>query len=115
MHYYLDVMAVKNQFNLKRYPELLVIVDEGAGERGSLADEVHDAILLRIIRGELPGGVELKSTQLAAELKVSRTPVNVALARLEADGIVTQPVNRRATVRHGADNWLVDIHRMRQL
>nr|MCH9653247.1 GntR family transcriptional regulator [Planctomycetota bacterium] len=81
----------------------------------SLVDEVYQKLLLRIIRSELPGGTELKSTQLAREIGVSRTPVVQALARLQADGIVIQQKNHRAVVRDGAENWLVEIHELRVL
>lgn len=81
----------------------------------SLVDEVYQKLLLRIIRCELPGGTELKSTQLAREIGVSRTPVVQALARLQADGIVIQQKNHRAVVREGAENWLVEIHELRLL
>src|SRR5262249_26115372 len=73
----------------------------------SRVDEVYHQILAQIVRGELSGGTELKSTHLAARLGVSRTPVVQALARLIADGIVTQRMNMRAVVRPGAENWLV--------
>ncbi|MCC6492486.1 MAG: GntR family transcriptional regulator [Pirellulales bacterium] len=85
----------------------------GAGS--SRVDEVYARILAQIIRGELPGGAELKSTQLAASLGVSRTPVVQALARLIADGIVTQRMNMRAVVRPGAENWLIEVHELRLL
>lgn len=84
-------------------------------ENLSLVDEVYQKLLLRIIRCELPGGTELKSTQLAREIGVSRTPVVQALARLQADGIVIQQKNHRAVVREGAENWLVEIHELRLL
>lgn len=84
-------------------------------DNGSLADEAYQQILLRIIRGELPAGSELKSTRLAKELGVSRTPVVQALGRLVADGIVTQERNLRAVVSPGAENWLVDVHDLRIL
>lgn len=86
-----------------------------ASEASSRVDEVYRQILARIIRGELPGGAELKSTQLASALGVSRTPVVQALARLIADGIVTQRMNMRAVVRPGAENWLIDVHELRLL
>jgi DNA-binding GntR family transcriptional regulator len=79
----------------------------------SLVEEVYHEILARIIRGELPGGSELKSTQLARALGVSRTPVVQALSRLISDGIVTQRLNMRAVVREGAENWLMEIHELR--
>jgi DNA-binding GntR family transcriptional regulator len=81
----------------------------------SLVDDVYHQLLARVVRGELPGGTELKSTQLADQLGVSRTPVVQALSRLIADGIVTQRLNMRAVVRPGAENWLVEIHELRLL
>lgn len=104
-------------FNPRRYPELCSILGEDIvdPERRSLAEEAHDRILLRIVRGELTAGTELKSTRLAEDLGMSRTPVIQALARLTADGIVSQSLNQRASVRPGAENWLVDLHRTRQL
>lgn len=105
-------------FHIRRYPELLALFGEEAvadPQKRSLADVAHDRILLKIIRGELPAGSELKSTRLAAQLTMSRTPIVKALARLAASGIIRQTPNLRATVRPGAEDWLVDIHRMRQL
>jgi len=81
----------------------------------SRVDEVYRRLLLEIVRGELPGGVELKSTHVADRLGVSRTPVVQALHRLAADGIVTLEMNKRAVVRTGAENWLVEIHQLREL
>jgi len=81
----------------------------------SLVDTVYQQILLGIIRGEFVSGQELKSTVLANSLGVSRTPVVQALQRLAADGIVTLEINKRAVVRPGAENWLVEIHQLREL
>lgn len=81
----------------------------------SRVEAVYEQILLRIVRGELPAGTELKSTQIAAQLGVSRTPVVQALQRLTADGIVSQEMNKRAIVREGAENWLVELHELREL
>lgn len=81
----------------------------------SRVDEVYELLLLRIVRGELTTGAELKSTQIATELGLSRTPVVQALQRLAADGIVTLEHNKRAVVRPGAENWLVELHELREL
>ena len=102
----------KNSTTLTDLNGQTVIEDD---ESPSLVDEVYQKLLLRIIRCELPGGAELKSTQLAREIGVSRTPVVQALARLQADGIVIQQKNHRAVVREGAENWLVEIHELRLL
>lgn len=81
----------------------------------SRVDEVYELILLQIIRGELKAGGELKSTQVAQQLGFSRTPVVQALQRLASDGIVTLVMNKRAVVRSGAENWLVELHELREL
>ncbi|MBN8626246.1 MAG: GntR family transcriptional regulator [Planctomycetes bacterium] len=89
-------------------------IDGGNGEQ-TLVDGVYEQILLRIIQGKLVSGQELKSTVLAQELGVSRTPVVQALQRLAADGIVNLELNKRAVVRTGAENWLVEVHQLREL
>jgi DNA-binding GntR family transcriptional regulator len=81
----------------------------------SRVDAVYERILLQIVRGELAGGTELKSTQIAEQLGLSRTPVVQALQRLAADGLVSLEMNKRAVVRPGAENWLVEIHELREL
>jgi DNA-binding GntR family transcriptional regulator len=81
----------------------------------SRVSEVYERILLQIVRGEIQSGTALKSTQIARELGISRTPVVQALQRLAADGIVTLELNKRAVVRAGAENWLVEIHELREL
>jgi DNA-binding GntR family transcriptional regulator len=81
----------------------------------SRVDEVYERILLQIVRGELKAGTALKSTQIAQQLGLSRTPVVQALQRLAADGIVTLAPNKRAVVRAGAENWLVELHELREL
>lgn len=96
-----------------RYPTLTGYLS-GESTARTLVDTVYDEILIRIIHGDLASGTELKSTRIAAQMEVSRTPVVQALARLVADGIVTQQTNYRAIVRPGAENWLVDVHELRQ-
>jgi DNA-binding GntR family transcriptional regulator len=86
-----------------------------ASEDASRVDEVYQQILLKILRGELPGGTAIKSTQVAQQLGLSRTPVVQALQRLAADGIVTLEMNKRAVVRPGAEHWLVELHELREL
>ncbi len=78
-------------------------------------DAVYEQILLGIVRGELTAGAELKSTLLAQQLGVSRTPVIQALQRLASDGLVNLEMNKRAVVRSGAENWLVELHELREL
>ncbi|QDU80350.1 transcriptional regulator NanR [Polystyrenella longa] len=81
----------------------------------TLTETAYYQILHKIISGELPAGTELKSTRLARELDLSRTPILQALSRLLHDGIVIQEKNHRATVVPGAERWLMDIHELRIL
>jgi DNA-binding GntR family transcriptional regulator len=64
----------------------------------SVVDDVHEAILERIVAGELPPGTRLRQEALADELGVSRTPLREALVRLASEGLVEFMPNRGATV-----------------
>ena len=58
----------------------------------SLTDEIHNIVRDRILKGEYKIGQKIKETQIADELKVSRTPIREALSRLaEEDLIETMP------------------------
>lgn len=84
-------------------------------DEGTSVDEVYNAILLRIINGSYSGGTILTSTRLARELNVSRTPVVSALDRLVTDGILEKEKNKRAIVRRGAEEWLLQVHQLREM
>jgi DNA-binding GntR family transcriptional regulator len=92
-----------------------LVVKPAESSDASLVDEVYEQVLLRIVRGELTGGTELKSTKIAEQLGISRTPVVQALQRLASDGIVTLEMNKRAVVRPGAEKWLIELHELREL
>ena len=64
----------------------------------SVVDQVHSALLERIVAGELPPGSRLRQEALADELGVSRTPLREALVRLASEGLVEFTPNRGATV-----------------
>ena len=67
-----------------------LLSDDGRSERGetSIAAQVHDVLMERILDMELPPFHELSEARLAAEFGVSRTPVREALARLARRGLV---------------------------
>lgn len=88
---------------------------EALSGEATRVDTAYEQILLRIVRGDLKARAELKSTVLARQLGVSRTPVVQALQRLAADGLVDLELNKRAVVRDGAENWLVELHELREL
>lgn len=53
------------------------------------SDRAYDHIRRRILSGEYSAGQHLQAKVLAAEIKVSPTPVRDALRQLETDGLVT--------------------------
>ncbi len=58
----------------------------------------YEFLRSRILSGEIPAHCRLKEQDLAAQLKVSRTPVREALARLEMEGLVHRSPRRGAVV-----------------
>ena len=57
--------------------------------RERFSADVHQELLVRIIKGAYAPGERIKDTELAEEFGVSRTPVREALLRLEREGLVS--------------------------
>jgi DNA-binding GntR family transcriptional regulator len=62
--------------------------------RVPLREQVHHAIIGRILREELAPGSRISDSAMAGELGVSRTPVREALLRLEREGFLEVDVGR---------------------
>lgn len=62
----------------------------GAPRRVVLADDTYDSIRALILEHEISPGEHVGIDELARDLSVSQTPIREALARLEADGLVTK-------------------------
>ena len=67
--------------------------------RQTLADQVYDALHLRIMNGELTAGARLLPEELASAMLISPTPIKEALVRLQTEGLVENATRRGATVR----------------
>jgi DNA-binding GntR family transcriptional regulator len=67
--------------------------------RNPLRDQVYQAVLARIYRGELPPARRVRDTDLATQLGVSRTPVREALLRLAREGVLEADMGRGFSVR----------------
>lgn len=67
--------------------------------RQSLAEEVKEHILLRIMSGNLKSGDRLVEMRIANELDISQAPVREAIRELEALGLIETSRNRGARVR----------------
>ena len=74
-----------------------------------LADQVYQAILDDICDGELPPGAHLVQEQLAERFGVSRQPIQQAMARLKADGLVEE-VGKRGLAVAALDLTLMRHH-----
>jgi DNA-binding GntR family transcriptional regulator len=61
-----------------------------AKAKSTLRESVYESLRSMILTGELPPGSRLPESDLAARLRVSRTPLREALNRLERDGLVTK-------------------------
>ncbi len=63
-------------------------------QRHALADEVYEVLKASLMDHVISPGQRLGIDALARDLRVSQTPVREALARLEADGLVTKTALR---------------------
>lgn len=68
------------------------------GHMPSPADVIFDALREAIVEGRLADGDTLRQDQIAGLFNVSRIPVREALARLEAQGLVTTQRHKGAVV-----------------
>jgi DNA-binding GntR family transcriptional regulator len=62
--------------------------------RQPLRDQVYQAILDRVHRGDLQPGTRVKDTTLASQLGVSRTPIREALLQLTREGVLQADMGR---------------------
>ncbi|WP_136805588.1 GntR family transcriptional regulator [Desulfosediminicola flagellatus] len=74
----------------REYPSL----DKGH----SLKDQVYEKLSSMLRKGELFPGSTIDQKKICKELNISRTPLNNALIRLDAEGIVTIHPRSRVTV-----------------
>ena len=73
-------------------PELCVLFQKYADV--NLTDAVYLTLKEGVTKGFLTGGTKLSELELASVFKVSRTPIQKALVRLECDGLVVNEPKR---------------------
>ena len=83
--------------------------------RLSLADSVYETLLEAILSGQLRKGTELNAVTLAQQLDVSRTPVQEAIRRLEADGLAVNPVGQQSASPRLHPDDIREVYSMRLL
>ena len=80
----------------------------------SLTDEIADIIRDRILKGEYEIGAKIKETQIAAELRVSRTPIREAFKQLENEGLIDYIPNRGCFAKGFTQQDVDDIYAVRE-
>lgn len=83
--------------------------------RVRLVDEVAQVLRQRIYMGHYPPGEMLRQVQLAADLKVSRTPLREALRMLQSEGLVEADSVRGVCVARADHRRLMDAYAMREM
>lgn len=78
-----------------------------------LREEVYEAVKDEIVSGSLQAGQFLGEEDVAARMRVSRTPVREALARLQRDGLVEIVPHRGAFVRWPSPKDIDDVFDVR--
>ena len=80
-----------------------------------LTDRVFDTIHAAIMRGDLPGGSQLKVRDLAEQVGTSVMPVREAIRRLEESGLAVREPHKGAVVRSLTTTELVQTYEVRIL
>src|ERR1700761_5208333 len=73
-------------------------------KRDSMAEQVKQELLRKIMQGELPPGTRLVELQIARDLNTSQGPVREALRELEAMELVTTEPYKGSRVREVSAN-----------
>lgn len=94
-----------------------------SGERGGLFEPLrdvlqlshraYDALLEKIVSGEIALGAPLRVDGIAQQLAISTTPVREALSRLEKDGLADKFPNRGWFVRAFDDDEVRELYELR--
>ena len=80
----------------------------------SLTDEIHNIVRDRILKGEYKIGQKIKETQIADELKVSRTPIREAFKQLENEGLIDYVPNRGCFAKGFTSQDIEDLYAVRK-
>lgn len=94
--------------------DLPSVFGELSGRR-TMTDVVYEQLSAAIIELRIPPGAPLREADIAAGLKVSKTPVREALGRLEQDGLVVLNSFRSAVVTDYTATDLREIYELREI
>ncbi|MGG5821458.1 GntR family transcriptional regulator [Falsiroseomonas sp. HW251] len=80
-----------------------------------LGQEAYDRIRDAIRDGSLAPGLRLTEIELATRVGASRTPVRQAIARLEAEGLLTRDPRRGLAVTRPDHQQVIELYVMREI
>ncbi len=80
-----------------------------------LGQDAYDRIRAAIRTGVLTPGLPLTETELASRFGISRTPVRQAIARLEAEGLLTREGRRGLAVTRPDHAQIIELYVMREI
>ncbi len=83
--------------------------------RRNVLDASYDSLKKSIVDGVYQPGQRLRALRLAHQLKISRTPVKEALARLEQEGLVRREQGSGYTVRGVSVGEIINLYRVREV
>src|SRR4051812_4390329 len=84
-------------------------------QRASAAERAYAAIRRSILAGDFRPNARLIEQEIAASVRVSRTPVREALRRLSAEGLVVFSPNQGAIVAGWSERDAADVFALREL
>lgn len=83
--------------------------------RKSAPDVIADQLRTEILRGDVPGGTQLKQSEIAARFRSSIVPVREAFQRLVAEGLAQAQQNRGVTVARTSAEEFEEVMQLRLL
>jgi DNA-binding GntR family transcriptional regulator len=83
--------------------------------RTFLVEGAYETILENILAGTLASGTVVSEVSLAHDLKISRTPVHQALARLAKEGLIEHRAGRKPRIARFSREDVLEIYDMRLL
>lgn len=81
----------------------------------TIKDQVYEVLKENIVNGHFVPGQRIQELQIAAELKVSRSPVRSAINELIGEGLLESIPNKSVLVRRLSDKDIVDAYEFRLL
>lgn len=90
------------------------MTDNNFSNSFSLTDEIADIVRERILKGEYKIGEKIKENQIAAELRVSRTPIREAFKQLENEGLIDYIPNRGCFAKGFTRQDIEDLYAVRK-